>query len=212
MSDTLNTIAIYSVLAPVLAAVFRMSQISRRQVVLIIFCLFALGLQYLNQIAAEQFGSNLPNYHFYILIEFLVFAWAFQQEWKDELAGRFTKWSMVGFVLLAALSAIWYPGIMHLPSLTQTVSHVISIGLAANFLLRALREMKIARIERVYLFWLSTGILIYFTGTLLQSIFSEFLIKSEKIYLAVWASRDIFTILFGVYPLTSRNPFQRFSV
>ena len=217
MTPVLNHIAWFSVLLPPVALVFNWRSSSGRQRLLAGFCILAMGLQLIARALLEQTSNTMPAFHAYLWVEFLAFSAVYYFEWQKEILGKVILVGMGLFSVLAFISGMWFPGWTNTPALTQTVSHVVLLVYACIFMVRTLKEMRYERLETIFLFWFSTGILIYFAGTLLQSIFSGFLITTEKVYWAVWASRDIFTVLFYILctvsmlckdPKTLSSPFS----
>lgn len=198
MEAALHHIAYYSVLLPAAVGILRWRRLSLRQWILVGFCLLAIVLQELGKVMQQYLGHNLPLYHLYVLMEGCCFLVPYWMEWKGQHWGRILLGAMVGFAVLALVSAIIYPGWNHFPVLSQTVGSVLLITVATAYWLRTLRELRYAGIAGIYLFWLNTAVFVYFTGNLLQSVYNEFIVTNARIFSAVWTIHHFFTIVFYI--------------
>ncbi|MEL6538245.1 MAG: hypothetical protein AAFQ98_22690 [Bacteroidota bacterium] len=138
--------------------------------------------------------SNFPLFHGYILWELLglllVFYWGIRT--------TYSGWHLLTVGLLFA--SLWgynvlvHPGIWHTPTYIRAVEAVICIGLAGGYLLQLLQERKEYFPHKTFPFWVSFGMLLFFTGNLILYSFAGWIQQT---------SRATFTYLWGLHAVLS---------
>lgn len=140
--------------------------------------------------------NNLPFFHLYILIEALllihIFIQLYESHWRKlkwlVLAGSF----LIAWMLnITAISSMWiYPDYM------LGLESVLILSLVLGWFRKMLREKKIRKPSRTFAFWMSSGLLIYFSGNFLLFVFSNFINDQEhSVFVAVWMVNTILVIL-----------------
>ena len=65
------------------------------------------------------------------------------------------------------------------------------------------KERKVRHLDRSFWFWISAGLLLYFTCNLLMFMFTNWLMeKEDELFVAVWAIHAVLNfVLYGRYAL-----------
>lgn len=200
MKEAATILANLSLLAPLVPAVLgltRLKRSSQGQKLLVALMVFYLANQGLGEWMVHLKTSNFPLYHLNILVETCVLWLIFYLE--KGLIFRPAKlfWGLQGILVVSwAISVAGAGGFWQPPTLSLTIQSVLLIVLALQFLWKTFQEMKVERVEREFLFWVTLGILVNFAGGLLIAAFFTFLTEREDVYYAVFMIRALL-ILFG---------------
>ncbi len=139
------------------------------------------------------FENNLPFFHFYILVEgsFLIFIFS---RLLESFIHRLIPKIMFGlYVSCWLVNVAFFDGPLGYPTSILAIEAVTLIAFASAWFFMVLKESKIVMPARTFGFWLSTGVLIFFSGNLLLFIFSNYTFSMENhVFRAIW---DIHAIL-----------------
>ena len=112
-----------------------------------------------------------PVFHIYAVIEYLLLALVFIKAFKLKVVNQFGRASILLFIVFAVLNAVYVQPITTPNTNVVTVSGSIFIAASIVFLYRTLNHMTYTHIEQSALFWIITGVLIYFSSTVIMFVF-----------------------------------------
>ncbi len=164
----------------------------------VIFCYLILGIaaQLISFITKEYQIKNLPLLHLYTVIEFSWITWFYHQAMPVYLPERRTKVIIVIFSVAAALNTLFLQPVTQFNTYIRTSESILVIIFSLLFFYKIISEMKIQRLEKEPLFWINVGFLIYFSGSTLLFIFSNYILPFKNtLNLYVWSLHAIFSIL-----------------
>jgi len=143
--------------------------------------------------------SNMPFFHVYILVEYLMFVKIFHHILGPK--HKTSKW----YILAFAFTSIWIVNVMigegwwGFPDYIHALEALVILGLVFLWFAKMLQEKKILRPEQTFEFWMCSGLLIYFSGSFLLFLFPKFLIKTgPEIFDAIWEVTSILIILLYI--------------
>lgn len=141
-------------------------------------------------------GTNMPFFHFYILIETILLIRIFSALLHPFISNKVLNTILVTFSALWTFNVLFDDGITGYPTYILAVKGSLLICLAVSWFIKVQRERKIQHPERLFAFWLSTGVLIFFCGNMLLFIFSNFIfVQAQHVYVAIWGTHAILVIL-----------------
>lgn len=113
---------------------------------------------------AEYFENNMPLLHIFTVIEFLVLSTVYLLfMYKRIIARRIIAGLMMIFILGAILDAAYINGTSKFNSISHSLESFILVGYALFYYGITFKEMKPLIIWKDPMFWVSTGILVYFS-------------------------------------------------
>ncbi len=192
----LNTISPFSPIIP-----FGVGLIFRRKLIQPQHTLWAMvivgGLTEIGaRMMSHYYGNNLPLYHLYIIAEFSLLSLVFSQGYEGLLPAKHHRVLIVVFAALATLDIFFFQPLGSYPSHTRTLEGILLLGLALRYFYLVLKELKIPHIERSFMFWFATAILLYFSANLLLFIYSNYIVgEDSRTFLEVWAIHAFLNIL-----------------
>jgi len=133
--------------------------------------------------------NNWPIANVFLFFQFIVFFNLIRGEKKYTLA----FFICIFFSILDFL-------VIHSPltfnSYSTYSSGLFLVILAIRYLLSALRDLKVEKVQSLPLFWLSFGILTYYGGTIFLFLFNNYLIKNmPKSYGSIWILHNMLNSL-----------------
>jgi len=143
--------------------------------------------------------SNLFIGHFHTLVEFLLLANAFRIALNGFVSNKVMQFIMLGFAILAVLNTIFVQTLEFNNSYIKLFESLLFISFSLLYFYRLGKEMKIANLEMDPMFWISTGVLIYFAGSFFIFLYANFiLLYTQELGIRIWFVHAIFFLLFGL--------------
>ena len=199
---TINTISFYSVLAPTLVGVFLFKSLPRilKHLCILIFSLTAF--EFLSLTANKYLGTNLFLFHLFTYIEFGVIATIYYSLSKEILWKRIVLTFTILFVLFSIINLTYFETFIQFNSNQRYVEGIMVLIFCIGYYTKLLREAENIYLEKHPYFWLTSGYLIYFAGTLFLFLFSrELMENSDSSYWSLHGMLNIFLNLIYVITL-----------
>lgn len=142
-------------------------------------------------------ANNMPFLHLYTLIEGVMFIW-FYQYLANEDKKKWFFFLQIAFVTFCLLNALFFQSIYLYSSYTRYVESIICILFALKYFAQiALSDNKPLKLPA---FYFNTGIFLYFSGSFILFIFSNFI--SQKLtastMLIFWSGHSSLVLLMYV--------------
>jgi len=138
---------------------------------------------------------NLFLLHIYTIFEFILLTLIF----RSVLHPLFAKIVLIAFPLFAAVNSIFFEQLSTMNVLNRTISALLIMFFALSFFLVNLRAMKIVRLEKEPLFWISIGALFYNAASFFIFIFSKDLEPFQDLWFTYFGIHSLFTILLYTF-------------
>jgi hypothetical protein len=202
----LSYFALFIPAVPLGVALVRRRALSAEQWWLVALAAWTLLTGLLGEWIAFREGNNLWVFHLFFPVELtlmlMVYARFVRPLIRILIGGGFAAFSVVNVIFLQSADSI--------PSIPMTLECLPMIGLSILFFWTSFREMKLTRLERHPLLWISTGNLVYFAGNLFFFIFSHYILQQDRfVFLEIWNLNCLLLILrYLMYAiaLLCRNP------
>lgn len=137
-----------------------------------------------------------PLFHTYTVLEFCVLALLYRQLFHKEHIKKSINIIILLFFAFKILDIIFFTSIRESDTLAMTLESVVMITFGILYFDQVLKEMVIPNLEKYPVFWINSGILIYFSGSLFLFLFSDFIFSfSNQIsYWSFWPIHSLLTI------------------
>ncbi|GAA4273378.1 hypothetical protein U6A24_20700 [Aquimarina gracilis] len=144
--------------------------------------------------------NNLPMYHFYTVIQFLLII----NIYKEELSILFPKafFIVLGvvFTIFAITNTLFFQDLNTFNSNATTGLGLLTIFLALSYFYALLKEVKYSALENNAMFWISSGFLIYFSSNLILFFINNSIFKEpNKVSYLVWGLHAIVNIVLTIF-------------
>lgn len=195
-SFLLATISSYIGLIPGILAFFRIKNPlpdHRLLAMLVWWGIFiSLSANFVNEVLGRP---NLFLLHLYTIGDFIILTLIFRQ-----VLPRVAFWALIlVFPLFAVINSIFFEKMMTMNVLNRSISAFLLMFYALSFFMKTLREMKIKRLEKEPLFWISVGVLFYNAGSFFIFLFSKDITPFSEIWLTYFGIHSIFGIILYLF-------------
>lgn len=185
---------------PTFYALKRVSNGDREQRILSLLIFISLFFE----IAAYILGSilhtnNLFLLHLFTTIELVFFVWLFYRETIVFIPKVVIQIFVGGFVVYALYYATLNDNITSFNTYPRAVEGITVISMVILYFYSLLKSLKIVVLQRVALFWISVGGLIYFSGGLFIFIFSNVILISDSMSFTIWAIHACLSITLYIF-------------
>jgi hypothetical protein len=146
--------------------------------------------------------NNLPLFHLFTLIELLFFGWLYEQAFKDVLLKKIVAVLTVLLGVFTVVNSILLESIWTFNSISATAESVYLIVLSLLLFRQLLLQREVMFLDRHPLFWLNSGVLLYFAGNLFVFMLQHAIAGSAQkgyVYGIVHSGINILAnVLFGI--------------
>lgn len=141
--------------------------------------------------------NHLPTailFHIYTVLEFFVLALLYKHLFHKERIKKNINIIILLFFVFKILDITFFTSIWESDTLAMTLESVLMIIFGILYFDQVLKEMVIPNLEKYPVFWINSGILIYFSGSLFLFLFSDFIFSTQTSYWSFWSIHSTLTI------------------
>lgn len=196
----LGNVSTFIVVIPILISVVRFKLLSAIQLKLVHFLILVLIVESISNILWRKKINNLPIYHFYTIIEFLLII----RIYWNTLSQLFSKRLLIGvsiiFVVLAVLNTMFFQSIYVFNSNITTLLSILVILFSLSFFYKTLKDVEYTALEKNPMFWINSGFLIYFSSNLILFFINNYLFEgSTEASFLIWGLHAIVNIVLIIF-------------
>lgn len=141
--------------------------------------------------------NNLFLMPIYTIGELTLLALLYSYTLRSAPYSRALPWVVGIFVLYVVADSLLGPGVHWFRPAQQVVESLLVLGMVALYFRKLLSELRVKSLEREPMFWVSTGLVLYFLGYLQIALFSNYLLHhySAQFNRHVWAVQMLLAIV-----------------
>jgi hypothetical protein len=192
--------AVVPVVGTVAVGLGRFRRLGPTQRILLALCLLALLMEATIRVLAYYKRSNLFLAPVDAIIEFVLLGLIYRRELRPAGISRLIPWLIGGFVLGSALA--YSPGFdkPRFSPVQHSIESLLVLAFVACYFRRELNRRHITgRLEREPVFWISTGLLLYFLSNMFIFLASNYLLTlSKEVNVQVWAAHALLYMFLNV--------------
>lgn len=192
--------AVVPVIIAAVTGLVRLRQLDRPQRYLLGLTLFALSMEIASHALAYFKRPNLFLAPIDTAVEFGFLAFIYRRALAPSMVSRLIP-ALVGlFVLGSALTYSPHFDTAQFNPVQRVVESVLALGFVALFFRREIaRRVVTARLEYEPMLWVSTGLLLYFSGNILIFLSSNYVLNhSRAMSLTVWSIHAMLYIFLNI--------------
>jgi hypothetical protein len=208
----LRLISSFAVILPLLIALWKYQRLDKMQLKLVYLLLTILIVESISNVLWFQKENNMPVYHFYSIIEFILIVNIYKDELKKLFPKRFFHMLVTAFTLFAIINMCYFQNLITFNSNATTLLGLLVIFLSLSYFYALLKEVKYSSLEQNPMFWLNAGFLIYFSSNLiLFFINNSMFAKADESSRLVWGLHAVVNIVLTFFYTISicLNPKQQ---
>lgn len=193
----LEKVSLYSTFLPVIIGLVCIRALRMPWLLLLPYFILTLGLDFWADHLSENVVNNMFILHLHTPLEFVCVGIMYYYF----LAGSWTKRIVVivipAFVLFCLINALFIQDIDEVNSIPRGLESPMLIIGSLTLYNQMLKRLETIILERDPVFWMNSGILLYFAGTFFLSIFSSQILKLENAQ--YWIIHSILNIMFNIF-------------
>lgn len=166
------------------------------------FVLYSLFMEYIagDDDVKELFGDvgTSPIYHILTPGLFFFMSYLFADMIYKGKRRLFGICLLIGFLIVSVGNMAWV-GLSNFPTIPVGLYSLTGISLAIGYFLNLLNKVEIEYLEKEPMFWISTGVLIYFSGNFLVWIGYNFLNYDVDFFYSIYRINTFSTMLLHCF-------------
>ena len=174
----LSKLSTVSLLFPIAGALFVFRSLNRALKLFFIYQIISLLTTIWMVYLASRGINNLWLIHIQTPIEFGFFIWIFSMWQEEGFVKRFFQLTLPVFVFLWAILAFFVEKIDEFNTFSKPTEAIVLI-IASGYCLYQVNKEKVESLFRQPSFWISSGALIYFTGTVILFTVTNLLLRES---------------------------------
>lgn len=146
--------------------------------------------------------NNLFIMPFYTVGELGLLALLYRHTVHSVAFRRAVPWLVGGFTAYTLLDSFLDPDLTWFKPGQQVSQSLLILGMVGLYFRQLLQELQVPQLEREPMFWVSTGLFLYFLGYLHIALFSNYMLKHYSLQFNkdIWTIHYVLTIvLHGCY-------------
>ncbi|MCI5080211.1 MAG: hypothetical protein MRY78_00890 [Saprospiraceae bacterium] len=195
----LSDISMYSVVLPALVGFIRIRKLQLVQKAVFALALLSVLTEVIARLVRHMGNAQNIVYYGYTALEFGLLAIIFAQALPPYLTRRSVLAISFAFVGFVVLDMVWLSGVEQFNNYSTAVESLILIFFSLVFFYKTLQELQIRYLEKAPLFWISVGVLLYFSGSLFIFLFTNYVNSSNQALFIIWGIHGIFGILLNLF-------------
>ncbi|RYE16518.1 MAG: hypothetical protein EOP51_25630 [Sphingobacteriales bacterium] len=173
-------------------------RLERPLVILLIYFLISFGFDIVGTYYSELNKNNLPLFHLHTIMEFGLLSLVFYQAFPVSGLRKSIPWLVALFSGFAGVYAV-FNGTRVFNSIPRAIENVVMIAYAILYLAQLNKHMPVKRLEQFPMFWITTAVLLYFSGTLLLFTLGEYLATLEQHFpIDIWVVHSVLNVVFNI--------------
>lgn len=183
----IRTVSSWISIVPIVTGLWLWNKLSAAFRFIWLYCFLSLIVEQLLHYFARNGINNMPFFHFFPVVEFTLFVLFYKYQLKEIVNTRHYIILPFLFVLITLINLFFFQGIFELNSNTTSVESVVLVLLTLYAFYLLVKNMSLTNHLFNRLFWVSSGILIYFSGLLLFFILNNFFAENIfRLYTIGW--------------------------
>jgi len=182
MSINLHLISACSIVAPIVIGATYIKSLSFAMRILFVYVIITGLFELTTSVMSAYQINNLVLFHAHFFIEFLaissIFFFSYDSVFWRGVVGVF----LISFVIFALLDQYYFDALDPFKANERYAEGLMVVVLCAGYYISLLRRPIHRYLERQPMFWLTSGWLIYFAGTLYLFLFSKELLAMNSFH------------------------------
>ncbi len=196
----LHKVSPVAILFPIIISFIRFQHLGIELKTLSVFLYITAVFEIIFIILANYSINNLPFFHLYAIIEFSFLGVIFYRVFTRPSFKKAIIVTIIAFAAFAVINALFIQSIYEFNTIARAVESFLLILLALLFFYKVFQESTVKRLERYPMFWISSGILVYFCGSFFLFIFSNYILgQSGDMLHAYWGIHSTLNIVLNLF-------------
>ncbi|QKG54327.1 hypothetical protein [Hymenobacter sp. BRD67] len=193
----LSSVSIVAILVAGFSGIVRFQQLPSSLRYLAALTIFELPLELLGFWLMLVQHNNLFLMPIYTVGELVLLALLYKRTIRSATFSRVMPGIVGAFIVYVGFDSLLGPSLHWFRPGQQVVQSLLVLGMVGWYFWKLMSELRVRHLEQEPMFWVSTGLVIYFLGYLQIALFSNYLLRhySAAFNRNVWAVEILLTIV-----------------
>lgn len=182
-------------IVPIVVGLFIFKRLTPIQRVLFTLVLLVFTTEVTAYVFWQKELNNNPIYHVYAIIEFFLILQIFKIELTNLLFHKTFNIVFVLFLMFGVVNAVLWQNVFIFNSNVTTVLSLLVIVLVLIYYYSLLQKAKLEPLDKMPIFWISSGMMLYFSTNLILFFISKNEIFINKNGYTIWSIHSVVNIL-----------------
>ncbi len=181
-----------------LAGLYSLRSLNISLKILFIFTGFAFLTEIsLAALIAAGIKNTIPGLHFYIILEFLLWALFFRSVLHPFINRKILTAIIILFEAYVIINLLFIQDLFTMPNLVRSVEGLLLVLFSILLFSKFMIESKHRKIQKEPLIWINTAVLIYFSGNFFFNILFNMILENSREFSKI--TTYFFTALNGLF-------------
>lgn len=185
----------YMIMVPILIGFFRFNKLETHIKLLLYYMCVSAMVEMYGLLLVEKGTNNLFLFHISSFVEIIFLLFVYFKESETLLSKNNLYVLLLVNTFVAFGDAFIWGNVKIFNAYSLTVGSVILIFVSIRYYYLLMKNLNVQRIERNAMFWVNTGVLIYYAGNLFTFAGTKFLSGSLFDFYLMWGLHSIMNIL-----------------
>ena len=198
--DILHIVSSISILLPIFISIIRFRFLDNVLRTLSYLLFLSLLFEIIIEFTVRRNINNLPFLHLFTIVEFSFLGLIFYKVFTHPLFKKAIIVTIIAFAAFAVINALFIQTLYEFNTIARAVESFLLILLALLFFYKIFRESVVVHLGRYPMFWISSGILVYFSGSFFLFIFSNYILEQpgDMLY-SYWGIHSVLNIFLNLF-------------
>lgn len=204
----MNDLSAASALLPVLAGIVNFRRLDRTVKTAAVFFMVAALFELILVLTIRMgIANNMPLLHLFIAISIVFFSIIYYRAFYSAALRKAVLFMGPAALLVIVANALLIQGIWLYPSLSNTVQGIMLISFSLLYFYQIFTRQEYIHIEKQALFWINSGVLIYFSVNIfLFMLFNLVIAQQRQELYAIHSVTNIFSNILYAIGLLCKPP------
>lgn len=195
ISEKLAQGSAYMIMGPILIGFLRIRKLEAHIRLLLYYLCLSATVEMFGLLLVEKGTNNLFLFHISSFVEIIFLLLVYYRESKTFLSKSNLYILLIVNSVAAFGDAFIWSSLKEFNAYSLTVGSVILIFVSIRYYYLLMKNLNVKRIERSAMFWVNTGVLIYYAGNLFTFAGTKFLSGSLSDFYLMWGLHSIMNIV-----------------
>lgn len=185
-----------SALIPILVSGVQFRKHPRYLSLIILLCVLSLIADVTSFLLMRSGINNWPVGNLFYLVQFVIFFLVLHLNMRIKSYRNI----FLCFTLLALINFFFIESPLKFNVWSAYVGGILMIIMASHYLYKLLNDLPVERIQDLPMFWITFGVLIYFSGTLFLFLFNNYLVNNQPDnHQVIWVLHNLLNLTKNIF-------------
>ncbi|CAH0995654.1 hypothetical protein EMA8858_01779 [Emticicia aquatica] len=190
----------YILILPISIAIFRFRFLTKELKVIWYFLLMSVFFEVLSRtLLYLKFQNTLSLLHLYTVLEFINFGLFYHIVLGNFFSKKLIPNTIICFTLFAIINAFFIQKLDNFNTYASGIESILIIGLSLMCFYKMLIELDTRNPTKQPVFWINSGLLFYFAGSLFIFILSNFIKSDNHLLSLAWGMHAFLMVILHIF-------------